>query len=127
MKKAPDSEGDWQVVTGTFMFKDRKTALKYVEHLEGHNIRTNGEIYLDNAIAIANSNNKLALAVLRQDFIGIGTPEEYESFRYWQGAFHRWKYSAYNISKDSSVHSRSIPNLINGAFEKIDTPLGKAQ
>jgi NDP-sugar pyrophosphorylase family protein len=127
MKKAPDSEGDWQVVTGTFMFKDRKTALKYVEHLEGHNIRTNGEIYLDNAITVANSDNKLALAVLRQDFIGIGTPEEYESFRYWQGAFHRWEHSAYNISKDSSVHSRSIPNLINGAFEKIDTPLGKAQ
>jgi len=123
MKKAPDTEGNWQVVTGTFMFRDRKTALEYVSYLENQNIRTNGEIYLDNAIMVANSHNKIGLAVVRQDFIGVGTPEEYESFRYWQGAFHRWVHSSYNISLDLSVYSQSIPTLLNGAFEKMETPL----
>ena len=123
MKKAPDSEGDWQVVTGTFMFRDRKTALKYISYLEKHDIRTNGEIYLDNAITVANSQNKLCLAVSRKDFIGVGTPEEYESFRYWQGAFHRWDHSSYDIRRDSSVYPQSVLSLVNGAFDKIETPL----
>ena len=123
MKQAPDSEGNWQVVTGTFMFRNRKTALEYVSYLENQNIRTNGEIYLDNAIMVANQNNELCVAVLRQDFIGIGTPEEYESFRYWQSSFHRWKHSSYDISLDLNVYSQGITDLVDGAFEKIATPL----
>lgn len=123
MKTRPSTEGHWLVVTGTFTFESSRIAKSYIEELIDSNLQTNGEFYLDNTIAIALSKGDRVEAEVRMDFIGIGTPEEYESFRYWQGTFHNWKHSTYDIDRDWLVSPESISKLITESRSALNTPL----
>ena len=87
-------------MSGTFTFKDTETAKSYISEIVNRNIRVNGEFYVDSAVEVAVERGKNVKADLRPDFIGLGTPEEYETFRYWQHTFHNWKSSSYDMDKD---------------------------
>ena len=100
LKSAPSDDADWFVMSGTFTFKDTETAKSYISEIVNRNIRVNGEFYVDSAVEVAVERGKNVKADLRPDFIGLGTPEEYETFRYWQHTFHNWKSSSYDMDKD---------------------------
>jgi len=123
MKQGPTGDGVWFVVSGTFTFRSGEIAKSYITEMTEEKLLTNGEFYLDNAIAIALSRGDEVKADIREDFIGIGTPEEYESFRYWQGAFHHWRRSCYNISQDWMVDTDAELDLINESLKALETPL----
>ena len=123
MKTQPGTESNWFVVTGTFTFASSLVATRYITEMIDSNLHTNGEYYLDNTIAIALSKGDRVEAEVRTDFIGIGTPEEYESFRYWQGAFHNWKHSTYDITQDWLVNPESVSELISESRSALSTPL----
>ena len=100
LKSAPSDDGDWFVMSGTFTFRDTETAKSYISEIVDRNIRINGEFYIDSAVGVAVERGEIVMADLRPDFIGLGTPEEYETFRYWQHTFHNWTSSSYDINND---------------------------
>ena len=100
LKSAPSDGDDWFVMSGTFTFRDTETAKAYISEIVDRNIRINGEFYVDSAVRLAVERGETVVADLRLDFIGLGTPEEYETVRYWQHTFHNWKSSSYDMDKD---------------------------
>ena len=109
LKSAPSDDGDWFVMSGTFTFKDAETANSYISDIIERDNRINGEFYVDSAVRIALERGETVIADLRTDFIGLGTPEEYETFCYWQRTFHNWKSSTYNLDEDPILGSGINP------------------
>lgn len=120
MKARPPQINDWLVVSGTFTFSTSRIARSYIQTMIEEEIRTNNEFYLDNAILIALRRGRRVRASLREDYIGLGTPEEYESFRYWQGAFHAWGKSSYSIQEDRMVDRKDVSKLVVDAFNLFE-------
>jgi NDP-sugar pyrophosphorylase family protein len=125
MKNAPGDAGNWFVVSGTFQFANVDTARSYISTMMLEEIKTNNEYYLDNAIAIALRNGASVMADIRTDFVGLGTPEEYESFRYWQGTFHHWRHSSYELTHDWMVSESDIDELLAQSLVELNTPLSR--
>jgi len=118
MKEAPEGP-DWRVVVGTFSFRSTEFALDVIRRMRERDIRTNGELYLDNAIGLLLAEGAQVVSYCPESFVGIGTPEEYESFRYWQRVFARWPHHPYKTYYDPLVsvsdrskleHSWKTPN-----------------
>ena len=105
LKAKPSEDGNWFVMSGTFTFRDAEIADSYISEIIDKNIRVNGEFYVDSAVQIAVERGEIVMADLRSDFIGLGTPEEYETFHYWQRTFHKWASSTYDIGKDPMMDS----------------------
>ena len=123
MKDIPSTDGEWFVVSGTFTFASAEVATSYISQIMTDEITTNGEYYLDSAINLALMRDAVVIADLRDDFIGMGTPEEYETFRYWQGTFHNWKYSSYDLERDWMVSLDAVPALVAQSSGHIESPL----
>ena len=82
---------DFCSIVGTFIFKSSQ--------LYQDNITTNGEFYIDNLI---NSAIKLGYNVnnfIIDDYICWGTPNDYNTFQYWQSFFKDYKNHIYNIKE----------------------------
>ncbi len=43
------------------------------------------------------------VALLLDSFVSLGTPDEYETFRYWQSCFHKWVHHPYALAADPMV------------------------
>ena len=101
MKELPPDVSSWQIVTGTFTFKNRQIATRLSSMVLDSGLRHNGEIYLDFVVEIALREGIAIAADLRDDFVGLGTPAEYESYTYWRSAFHHWRESFFTIETDA--------------------------
>jgi NDP-sugar pyrophosphorylase family protein len=109
LKANPSKDGNWFVMSGTFTFKDTEIANSYISEIIDRDIRVNGEFYVDSAVQIAIERGEIVMADLRSDFIGLGTPEEYETFHYWQRTFHKWASSTYDFGKDPMMENGLSP------------------
>ena len=73
--------------------------------------KVNEEYYIDMAI---NDAIKLDLncKIFEIDhYICWGTPEDLQTFEYWQSCFHKWKYHEYSLEDDRYIKSSSIPSM----------------
>lgn len=78
------------VLIGTFTFKKAKYFLKSVEHCIANGKKINGEYYVDDVI---NYSIKLGMKVALfpvNYFVCWGTPDELETYKYWESCFERW-------------------------------------
>lgn len=90
---------DFCSIVGTFIFKSSEIYLDSLKQLYQDNITTNGEFYIDNLI---NSAIKLGYNVnnfIIDDYICWGTPNDYNTFQYWQSFFKDYKNHIYNIKE----------------------------
>ena len=49
--------------------------------------RVNGEFYLDSVLNFAIENGWKVIALKPEWFISLGTPDEYETYLYWEAVF----------------------------------------
>jgi NDP-sugar pyrophosphorylase family protein len=119
LKANPSKDGNWFVMSGTFTFKDTEIANSYISEIIDRDIRVNGEFYVDSAVQIAIERGEIVMADLRSDFIGIGTPEEYETFHYWQRTFHKWASSTYDFGKDPMMENGLSPREGNAVSNEV--------
>jgi len=87
IKKSPPSFHDWHVITGTFIFGDTAESSNLVREFLSIGERINGEFYLDALIEFAQIRNWKILGLHPKWFISLGTPNEYETYRYWESFF----------------------------------------
>ena len=78
-----------KAIVGAFFFKNSKVYLDSMKNLYKKKIKTNNEYYIDNLI---NESINLGYSVknfLVDEYICWGTPNDYETFRYWQDFFQK--------------------------------------
>lgn len=111
VKETPDHIEDWESITGTFTFRDPNVAKELVDALIDSNIRVNGELYLDSIVEVCLDRGIRILAVEPHFFLSLGTPAEYETFRYWQECFHNWLQHPYRLELDPYVEPDYSQNI----------------
>jgi len=88
------------VIIGTMFFRKAKYFIDGLNENYKQNIRSNGEFYVDDVIN-QNILNGLNVKVFEvQNYICWGTPDDYETYLYWQQYFHKCSWHKYNIEKD---------------------------
>ena len=100
LKAKPDNYNNWQVFSGSMMVKSSDRLSRLLEELFNSGVKVNGEFYLDSVIEVA---IKSGLRVIRKEadlFISLGTPDEYQSFIYWQSCFDDWESHPYSAREN---------------------------
>mgnify|MGYP001025514945 FL=1 len=98
-------------IVGTFWFKKIEYFNQGLESLIKKDIRVNNEYYID---SLMDELIKLELNVKAfevEDYICWGTPNDYETFIYWQSFFHKAKWHPYSLDKDPTVNKEKIKTL----------------
>lgn len=96
-------ENDHAIV-GTFYFRRAEMFKQALEQLVELNIRVNGEFYVDSLMGVL-IDMDYKVAVFEVDaYIGWGTPNDYETFRYWQSFFHKTPNHPYTLEQDPTVN-----------------------
>ena len=111
--KVPISDNPYEdhAIVGTFWFKKAEYFHKALKNLLDKNIRVNGEYYVDSLMGelIELGLNVKVFEV--DDYICWGTPDDYETFVYWQSFFHKVSWHPYSLEKDITVNKDKIKKL----------------
>ena len=87
VKVAPNTDEKLYVISGTFFFGDDQEAVALIELFLDTNTLVNGEYYLDSVLAFAQDVGWKILGFKPEWFVSLGTPDEYETYRYWESVF----------------------------------------
>lgn len=94
------------VIIGTMFFRKAKYFIDGLQENYKKNIRTNGEFYVDDVIN-RNIENGLKVKVFEvNNYICWGTPDDYETYKYWQTFFDKCNWHDYEIKKDITFHKK---------------------
>ena len=88
------------VIIGTMFFRKAKYFIDGLAANYKEGVRSNGEYYVDDVI---NQNIKQGLKVKAfevENYICWGTPDDYETYCYWQRFFNKCSWHPYSIEKD---------------------------
>lgn len=100
------------IIIGTFTFKRNTQARVVIESLLARNGRINGEFYLDSCINDAIEKGLRCHLFEVDSFISWGTPNDLQTFEYWQSCFHKWSHHPYRLELDSRVNPAQLESLI---------------
>jgi len=117
VKKAiSDQPENDHAIVGTFYFRKTHLFNQALARLKLKDIRVNGEFYVDSLMGeLIDMDAKVAVFEVNA-YIGWGTPDDYETFRYWQSYFHKCSDHPYKIENDGSVN----PDAITGLTERFN-------
>ena len=87
VKISPDTEEKAYVITGTFFFGDDQEAVELIKSFLQSNTLVNGEFYLDSVLEFARNIGWKIIGFIPEWFFSLGTPDEYETYRYWESVF----------------------------------------
>ena len=87
VKVEPNTEDEVFIITGTFFFSDDLEASELLGRFLTDGAAVNGEYYLDSVLKFAMQSDWKVLGLIPEWFVSLGTPEEYETYRYWESLF----------------------------------------
>jgi dTDP-glucose pyrophosphorylase len=111
--KIPISEkpSNDHAIVGTFWFKKVDYYNRALERLIDKNIRVNNEYYVDSLIGeLINMDFNVKVFEV-DDYICWGTPDDYETFVYWQSFFHKSSWHPYSLEGDITVGEDELTKL----------------
>ncbi|MGN7808431.1 NTP transferase domain-containing protein [Flavobacterium sp. 22076] len=111
--KIPISDNPYNdhAIVGAFYFKKVEYFKNALENLLDKNIRINGEYYVDSLMGeLIGLGYKVKVFEI-DDYICWGTPNDYETFVYWQSFFHKVPWHPYRLEKDITVNKDKIKEL----------------
>ena len=101
VKKFPGGNPvDEYAIVGTMFFRNKDVYLQSLKQTYEKNVRTNGEFYVD---SILNEAIDLGYTVKNFEvdhYICWGTPDDLNTYRYWQNFFNAVKWHPYDYRKD---------------------------
>lgn len=110
-KPISESPENDHAIVGTFYFKQASLFKEGLSQLIAKDIRVNNEFYVDslmNELILLGYNVKVFEI---SDYICWGTPDDYETFIYWQSYFHKSSNHPYRLENDSTVDVSKIDQL----------------
>lgn len=90
-------------VVGTFSFRRAGDLATAIEALIARDGRVRGELYLDAAVTDALAQGLDLRLFTVEHYYGWGTPDDLETWRYWQRALHHWPAHPYRLEEDGQV------------------------
>ena len=111
--KVPISDNPYEdhAIVGTFWFKKVEYFNKALQNLLDKNIRVNGEYYVDSLIGELIEIGLSVKVFEVDDYICWGTPDDYQTFVYWQSFFQKVSWHPYSLEKDITVNEKGIDRL----------------
>jgi len=122
VKLAPLSD-EARVVTGTFTFSSAALYKRLFRELQSRDLKVKGEFYIDSMIEIAQSVGVIVRIFEPEVFVSLGTPAEYETYRYWQSCFDQWAGHPYSLDKDPNVDPGHVEKLRNELKFTLHSPI----
>jgi len=112
VKKAiSDTPEKDHAIVGTFYFRKAALFTQALEKLISDNVRVNGEFYVDSLMGTLIDMDYKVAAFEVDAYIGWGTPNDYETFKYWQSYFHKNTDHPYSLDRDPTVKKTEISRL----------------
>jgi dTDP-glucose pyrophosphorylase len=111
--KVPISKKTYKdhAIVGTFWFRKVRFFYQGLENLINKNIKINDEYYVDSLMGEL-INLGFNVKVFEVDnYLCWGTPNDYETFIYWQSFFHKAQWHPYSLHKDNTVNKAKIKKL----------------
>jgi bifunctional N-acetylglucosamine-1-phosphate-uridyltransferase/glucosamine-1-phosphate-acetyltransferase GlmU-like protein len=99
-------------IVGTFYFQKVKYFNQALKQLLKKDIKVNNEYYVDSLINEFLDLNYKVKVFQVDHYICWGTPNDYETFVYWQSFFHKAPWHKYNLNLDPTVNKENINKLI---------------
>ena len=99
------------IIVGAFTFKCLSDFIDAVDRMKSRKARVKGEYYIDTAINDAIQIGKKCKILEIEHYICWGTPEDLQTFEYWQSCFHRWNSHKYRLEDDPCIEPESLPLL----------------
>jgi dTDP-glucose pyrophosphorylase len=87
IKEEPPSPREKFVISGTFYFGDVLGSIELLKSYIEKGNTVNGEYYLDSLLDYATQNSWNVIGLIPEWFVSLGTPDEYETYRYWESTF----------------------------------------
>jgi bifunctional N-acetylglucosamine-1-phosphate-uridyltransferase/glucosamine-1-phosphate-acetyltransferase GlmU-like protein len=111
--KIPISDDPYNdhAIVGTFYLKKVEYFNKALINLIDKNIRVNGEFYVDSLMGELIELDLNVKIFEIDDYICWGTPNDYETFVYWQSFFHKSPCHPYKLEKDITVNKDKIEEI----------------
>lgn len=111
--KVPISQDPYNdhAIVGTFYFKKTAYFNKALQNLLDKDIKVNGEYYVDSLIGELVELGLTVKVFEVDDYIGWGTPDDYETFVYWQSFFHKVAWHPYRLENDITVNKEEVQKL----------------
>ena len=97
VKKPFENDLSKFLITGTFTFKNVNHFKKAVKSLIDKGKKINGEFYLDSCINECIFFGYSCYIFEVESYISWGTPNDLNTFQYWQSAFNEWHYHPYSL------------------------------
>lgn len=117
VKKAiSDTPENDHAIVGTFYFRKAELFQQALKKLKKDNIRVNGEFYVDSLMGVLIDMGHKVAAFEVDAYIGWGTPNDYETFKYWQSFFHKTPNHPYSIDKDVTANQDNTESLKAGFY-----------
>jgi NDP-sugar pyrophosphorylase family protein len=111
VKEPLHSTNDDPIVVGTFTFKKLGDFFDAVKRMKSRKATVNGEYYVDMAINDVIAMGKKVVMFEIDRYICWGTPNDLQTFEYWQSCFHKWHSHPYRLELDPNVAQDSILDL----------------
>lgn len=99
------------IVIGTFTFKRAGDFFDAADHMYARDGRINGEFYVDECINDALEMGMKCEVFEVDHYLPWGTPDELDTFNYWQSCFHKWNSHPYRLEQDPLVAPANIADL----------------
>jgi NDP-sugar pyrophosphorylase family protein len=111
--KVPISDTPYEdhAIVGTFWFRRVELFEKALQNLIDKNVRVNGEYYVDSLLSELIELGYKVKVFEVDDYICWGTPNDYETFVYWQSFFHKCSFHPYSLEKDITVDKTKIEEI----------------
>ena len=87
IKEEPSSPQEKYVITGTFYFGDVVSSIELLKEFLAQGNTVKGEYYLDSLLQFAKQSGWEIFGLIPERFISLGTPDEYETYIYWENLF----------------------------------------
>jgi len=111
VKTPLDSPATDLIVLGTFTFRRAHDFYRVLERLIARDGRVNGEFYIDSCINDAIDLGLRCHVLEVESYLSWGTPQDLQTFEYWQSCFHKWTGHPYRLELDGRVPCHALPAL----------------
>jgi len=105
------------VIVGAFYFRKISFFNRALDHLINEDIKVNNEFYVDSVLQVMIDMGYKVKVLEVEKYIGWGTPDDYETFLYWQSYFHKSSFHPYNIDLDRNINIEKREELRKSFYE----------
>lgn len=98
-------------IVGAFYFRQARLLTEALADLKARNERVNGEFYVDSCVGALIAMGYRVEVFPVDAYLCWGTPDDYQTYHYWQSFFHKCDWHPYRLELDPFVPPDAVADL----------------